>query len=166
MLPLESPLNEQSDASHIPIPPSTSLEDVVERNLSETSSKRKMPMPHGEGSSMLVEHSDTVSLIEANTGEVFRDFWTIGEMVKEVVSTHLEEVESQLGHSRREIREILVGRIALPIDGGPPCVNAIPGRSKEIPFPHTRGTFDASILPTRDIPAMSSYINWRRYSYG
>ena len=71
LLPPESPLNEQSDASHIPRSSSTSLEEVVERNLSEASSKGKMHMPHGEGSSKLVDHFDTVSPIEANIGEVF-----------------------------------------------------------------------------------------------
>ena len=45
LLPPENPLNEQFDASHIPIPPSTSLEEVVERNLFEVSRKGKMPMP-------------------------------------------------------------------------------------------------------------------------
>ena len=57
LLTLESPLNEQSDASHIPIAPSTSLEEVVERNLSEASRKGKIPMPHGEGSIKPVDHS-------------------------------------------------------------------------------------------------------------
>ena len=123
-------------------------------------------MPHGEGSSKLMNHSDTVSHIEANIDEVFRDFWTVGKTVKEVVSTHPEEGESQPDHSIREIREILVGRIALPIDGGPPRVNAIPERSRTMPLPRTRGNFDASIIPTHDIPIISSYINRRRYSYG
>ena len=144
------------------------MEEVVEKNLSEASRKGKMPMPHGEGSSKLVDHSDTVSPIEANIGEVFRDFsfWTISEAVKEVVSTHPEEVESQPSHPRREIREILVERIALPIDRGPPLVNSIPERSRTMPLPRTRGNFDASIIPTRDIPVISSSVNRRRYSYG
>ena len=92
-------------------------------------------MAHGEGSSKLVDHLDTVSPIEANIGEVFRDFWNIGETIKEVVPTHPEKVESQPSHPRREIREILVGRIALPIDGGPPRINVIPERSRTMPLP-------------------------------
>ena len=83
-----------------------------------------------------------------------------------MVSTHPEEVESQPSHPRREIREMLVGRIALPIDEGPPRVNAIPERSRTMPLPRTRGNFDASIIPTHDIPVISSSINRRRYSYG
>ena len=51
LLPPERPLNEQNDTSHIPIAPLTSLEEVVDRNLSEVSRKGKLPMPHGEGSS-------------------------------------------------------------------------------------------------------------------
>ena len=35
-----------------------------------------------------------------------------------------------------------------------------------MPFPHTRGNFDASIIPTRNIPVISLSINRRRYSYG
>ena len=61
---------------------------------------------------------------------------------------------------------MLVGRIALPIDEGPPRVNAIPERSRTMPLPRTRGNFDASIVPTCDIPVISSSINWCRYSYG
>ena len=117
LLPPENPLNEKIDASHIPI---ESLEEVVERNLSEASRKGKMSMPHGEGSSKQVDHSDTISPMEANIDEVFRDFWTVGETVKKIVSTHLEEVRSHPSHPRREIREILVGRIVLPIERVPP----------------------------------------------
>ena len=92
LLPPENPLNEQSDASHIPIAPLTLLEEVVERNLSKVSRKGKLPMPHGKGSSKQVNHYDTISPIEANIDEVCRDFCTMGETVKEVVSTHPEEV--------------------------------------------------------------------------
>ena len=38
------------------------------------------------------------------------------EMVKKVVSTHPEEVEREPDIPRREAREILVGRIVIPID--------------------------------------------------
>ena len=113
-----------------------------------------------------MDHYDTVSPIKVNIGEVFSDFWTMGEMVIEVVSTHPEAVESQPNHSRSEIRDILVGRIALPIDGGPPHVNVIPQRSRTMPLPRARGNLDASIIPAHDIPDISSYINRRRYSYG
>ena len=74
LLPPERPLNEQNDSSRILILHPTSLEEEVERNLSEASQKRKLPMPRGEGSSKQVDHSDTISFIEANIDEVFRDF--------------------------------------------------------------------------------------------
>ena len=88
----------------------------------------------------------------------------MGETVK-VVSTHPEEVESKPNHLKREVREILVGRITLPIDGGPPCFNAIPERSRTMPFPRNRGNNDASIIPTCDIQVVPSSINQRRYTY-
>ena len=44
LLPPEWPLNEQNDTSHIPIIHSTSLEEEVERNLSEASQKGKLPI--------------------------------------------------------------------------------------------------------------------------
>ena len=81
LLPPENPLNEQTDPSHIPIAPIASLEEVVERNLSEASRKGKMSMPHGEGSSRQVDRSDTISPVGTNIDEVFRDFWTVGETV-------------------------------------------------------------------------------------
>ena len=97
-------------------------------------------MAHGEGSSKQVDHSDTISPMKSNIDEVFRDFWTVGEMIKEVVSTHQGEVESQSNLPRREIREILVGSIAHPIDRGPPRFNAIPERSRTMPFPMSEAT--------------------------
>ena len=123
-------------------------------------------MPCGEGSNKQVTHSDTISPIATDINEVFQDFWTKREMVKEVVSTYPEEVESQSIHLRREIREILVGRISLPIDRGPPCFDAIPGRSRAMLFLRTRGNSNASVIPTQDNPVVSSSINRRRYSYG
>ena len=50
----------------------------------------------------------------------------MGEIIKQVISTHPEEVKSKSNESRRVVREILVGRIAIPINGGPPHFNAIP----------------------------------------
>ena len=46
--------------------------------------------------------------------------------MKEVVSAHLEEVERGSDIPRTEVRETLIGIIVIPIDGGPPCFNAIP----------------------------------------
>ena len=82
------------------------------------------------------------------------------------MSTHPEEVEREPDIPRREVREILIGRIGIPIDGGPPRFNAIPERSRTMSFPRTRGDTDASIIPTQDIPVVSSSINQCRYSYG
>ena len=70
-------------------------------------------MPHGEGSSKQVDHSETISPIEANIDEVFRDFRAVGETVK-VVSTHPKEVRSHPSHPRREIREILGEELPFP----------------------------------------------------
>ena len=146
------------DTSHIPTTHLPSLEEEVERNLSEASWKGKLPIPHGEGSSKQVDNSDTISPIKANIDEVFRDFWIVGETVKKFVSTHLEEVRSHPSHPRREIREILVGRIVLPIERGPPRFNAIPKRSRTMLFPCAKGNLDASSTPTRDILVISSSI--------
>ena len=83
-------------------------------------------MPHGEGSSKQFEHSNTISPLETDIDEVFQYFWTVGETVKEVVSAHPEEVEREPDIPRRQVREILIGRIHIPIDGGHPCFNVIP----------------------------------------
>ena len=50
-------------------------------------------MPHGEGSSKQVEHSNTISPLETDIDEVFQHFWTVGETIKEVgrCPTYLEE---------------------------------------------------------------------------
>ena len=93
LLPPVTPLNEHNDTSHIPISQLTSLEEV-ERNMSEASRKGKLPKPHGEGSSKQVSHFDTISPIATDIDEVFRDFWIVGETVKEVVLTYPKEIES------------------------------------------------------------------------
>ena len=49
-----------------------------------------------------------------------RDFWTVGETVKHVMSPHDERTNASVQETRREIRDILLGRVAIPIDGGPP----------------------------------------------
>ena len=45
LLPPKRPSDEQNYTSHIPIAPLTSLEAIVERNLSEVSRKGKLPIP-------------------------------------------------------------------------------------------------------------------------
>ena len=95
LLPPKRLVDERNDTSHIPITPLASFKEV-ERNLSEASRKGKLPMPHGEGSSKQVNHFDTISPIATDIDQVFRDFWTVGETVKEVVSTHPEEFESRV----------------------------------------------------------------------
>ena len=70
--------------------------------------------------------------------KVFHDFWTMGKTVKQIVSTHLEEDNNESHESRREVREILAGIIALRIEGGPSCFNAIQQeRSGTMPLPRT-----------------------------
>ena len=62
----------------------------------------------------------------------------------------------------------MVGRVVILVDRGPPHFNAMLERCRcrTMPFPRTRGNTDASIIPTQDIPVVSSSINRRRYSYG
>ena len=57
--------------------------------------------------------------------EEVRDFWTVGEIFKHVVSPHSDASPQRVGE---ETREILVGSIAIPIDGGPPRFDAVPSR--------------------------------------
>ena len=74
--------------SHIPTIQLASLEDEVERNMSEASRKGKLPMPHGEGSIKNLDHSDTFSPLTTNIDKVFHNFWTMGEIIKEVIIKH------------------------------------------------------------------------------
>ena len=60
--------------------------------------------------------------------EELRDFWTVGEIVGHVMSPHEEGPSVGVQKTRREVREILVGRVAIPIDGGPPRFDAVPSR--------------------------------------
>ena len=64
-------------------------------------------MPHGEGSSKQAIHSNAIYPLETDIDEVFQDFWTVGETVKEVVLAHLEEVEREPDIPRREERSWL-----------------------------------------------------------
>ena len=123
-------------------------------------------MPHGVGSGRKVDHSDTISPLKADIDEAFRYFWTVGETIKQLTSKHPYEVERNYNDSRREVREIMVGRIVIPIDRGPPHFNAILERSMTMSFPRATCNTDASIIPTRDIQVVTSSINQHRYSYG
>ena len=105
-------------------------------------------MPHGEDCSKQADHFDTICPLKADFDEVFRYFWMVGETFKQVISTHLEEDKSESGESTRVVRDIFIGRISIPMDGGPPRFNAIPERSRTMPFPHSIGNIDASIIPT------------------
>ena len=88
LLPPERPVDERNDTSHIPTTQLASLEEEVEINLSKASRKKKLPMPHGEGSSKQADHSNTISPLKADIDKVFHDFWTVRETIKQVVSTY------------------------------------------------------------------------------
>ena len=80
-------------------------------------------VPTGEGSSC----STVISRIP-HTLEEDRDFWTVGETVKHVVSPHEDKPSTSTQGIRKEIRDILVGSIAIPVDGGPPRFDVVPSR--------------------------------------
>ena len=80
-------------------------------------------VPVGEGSSCgtVISHSP-------HPLEEVRDFWMVEETVKHVVSPHNDKRIVSTQGVRKEIREILVGSIAIPIDGGPPKFDVVPSK--------------------------------------
>ena len=80
-------------------------------------------VPTGEGSS----HSTVISHMP-HPLEEHRDFWTAREIVRHVMSPHKEGLSVSVQETRREVRQILVGRVIIPIDGGPPRFEAVPSR--------------------------------------
>ena len=82
LLPPKRPMEECNDTSHIPKTQLTSLEDEVERDMSDAPRKGKLSMPHGEGSIKNLDHSDTFSPLTTNIDKVFHNFWTVGETIK------------------------------------------------------------------------------------
>ena len=80
-------------------------------------------VPIGEGPSHNTIVSQIPCLLEEN-----RSFWTVGETVKHIMSPHEEGPNAPVQQTRREIREILVGSVAIPVDGGPPRFDAVPSR--------------------------------------
>ena len=80
-------MEESNDTSHIPTIQSASLEDEEERNMSEVSQKGKLSMLYGEGSSKQTDHSNTISPLTTDISKVFHDFWIVGEVVQQVIST-------------------------------------------------------------------------------
>ena len=80
-------------------------------------------VPTGEGSS----RGTVVSHIPHPLKE-YRDFWTMGETVKHVVSLHNDKPNASTQGVRKEIREILGCSIAISIDDGPPKFDVVPSR--------------------------------------
>ena len=104
-------------------------------------------VPTGEGSS----HNTVISHM-LHPLEEDKDFWTVGETVKHVMSPYDERPSTSTQEIRREIREILVGSIAIPIDGGPPRFDAIPSRrSSGIVTPQPGNIVDVHPMPIRNI---------------
>lgn len=56
---------------------------------------------------------------------VDRDFWIVGETPKYIIHPQSEEPREE--HERRRvIQEVLIGRVAITLEGGPPRFDAVP----------------------------------------
>ena len=96
-----------------------------------------------------------------------RNFSTVGETVKHVTSPHEERPNVSVWETRREIREILVGRVAIPIDGGPPRFDAVPPkRSSRIITPQPQNLVEVHPMPIRNIDVVLESVNRSRFPTG
>ena len=121
-----------------------------------------IPVPTGEGSS----HNTVISCMP-HPLEEDRDLWTMGETVKLVVNPHDDKPITSTQGTRKEIREILVGSIAIPIDGGPPRFDAVPSRrSSRIITPQPRNLVDVHPMPIRNIEVDPESVNRNKFSMG
>ena len=83
------------------------------------------------------------------------------------MSPHEEGPNAPVQQTRREIREILVGSVAIPIDGGPPRFDAVPPkRSSRIITPQPRSLFDIHPMPIRNIEVVPKSVNKNRFPTG
>ena len=116
-------------------------------------------VPTGEGSS----HSTVISHIP-HPLEEDRDFWTMGETVKHVVSPHDDKPSTSTQGIRKEIREILVGSIAILIEGGPTRFDVVPSRrSSKIITPQPRNIVDVHPMSIRNIEGVPESVNRNRF---
>ena len=91
----------------------------------------------------------------------------VGETVKHVVSPHEDNPSTSAQRIRKEIREILVGSIAIPIDDGPPRFDVVPSRRiSRIITPQPRNIVDVHPMPIRNIEVVPKSVNRNRFSVG
>ena len=83
------------------------------------------------------------------------------------MSPHDERTNASIQETRREIREILVGRVAIHIDGGLPIFDAVPSRrSSRIFTPQPRNLVDVHPMPMRNIEVVPESVNRNRFPTG
>ena len=83
------------------------------------------------------------------------------------MSPHDERTNASIQETRGEIREILVGRVAIPIDGGPPSFDAIPSRRSSRMFtPQPRNLVDVHPMPMHNIEVVPESMNRNRFPMG
>ena len=94
-----------------------------------------------------------------------RNFSTVGETVKHVTSPHEERPNVSVQETRREIREILVGRVVIPIDGDPPKFDAVPSkRSSRIITPQPRNLAEVHPMPIHSIEVVPASVDRSRFT--
>jgi hypothetical protein len=119
-------------------------------------------VPSGEGSS----HNTVISR-EPPPLEEHRDFLTVGEIVKRFVSPHREEPNEEIQETRREVREILVGTIAVSLDGGPPRTDAVSSRrNSRLVTPQPQNPAEIHPMPIRNIGVIPESVNRNRFLTG
>ena len=80
------------------------------------------------------------------------------------MSPHEERPNVSVQETRREIREILVGSVAIPIDGGPPRFDAVPSRrSSRIITPQPRHLVEVHPMPICNIEVVPKSVNRNRF---
>ena len=80
------------------------------------------------------------------------------------MSPREERPNAPVQQTRREIREILVGSVAIPIYGGPPRFDAIPPRrSSRIITPQPRSLVDIHPMPICNIEVVPESVNRNRF---
>ena len=83
------------------------------------------------------------------------------------MSPHKEDPSTSVQETRKEIRKILVGSIAIPIDGGPPRFEAVPSRrSSKIVTPQPQNLVDVHPMHIRNIEVFPELVNRNKFPIG
>ena len=83
------------------------------------------------------------------------------------MSPHEERSSTSTKEIKREIKEILVGSIVIPIDGGPPRFDAVPSRrSSRIVTLQPRNLVDVHPMPIHNIEVVPELVNRNRFPTG